>query len=183
MDDFQIVGSEGGGHDLPADVVRVNLDLTALIEDLLNLMRSSISKKALLDLDLQTGLPPLRGDASQLGQVVVNLVINASEAIGEGSGVISVSTGAVDCSREYLAETYTGRIFEPFFTTKFTGRGLDGQETFQELVRLDPDVRVVMSSGFTEQEITSRFAGQGLVGFVPKPYSLDVLRERLQAAL
>jgi DNA-binding response OmpR family regulator len=300
------------------------IDLTALVEDLLTLLRSAISKKTLLNLSLERNLPPLLGDASQLGQVIMNLVINASEAIGERSGVVTIHTGAAECSREYLTETYaeqnlapglyitlevadTGvgmdretqsRIFEPFFTTKFTGRGLglaavlgivrghkgalklysephkgttfkillpacetaevssaqpngstnhewqgrgtvllvddeetiralgsrmlarlgfevltasdghealsvyrehqneivlvlldltmprmDGRETFSELLRIDPSVRVIMSSGYSEQDISSRFAGKGLVGFVPKPYSLDVLRERLQAAL
>ena len=46
---------------------------------------------------------------------------------------------------------------------------MDGEETFRELRRLDPGVRVVMSSGYTEQDVTSRFAGKGLVGFLQKP--------------
>jgi len=87
---------------------------------------------------------------SQVRQIIMNLVINASEAIGESSGVITMSTGLMECTREYLSESYlqdelpdgsyvylevddTGcgmseevrsRIFEPFFSTKFTGRGL-----------------------------------------------------------
>ncbi len=60
---------------------------------------------------------------------------------------------------------------------------MDGEETFRELRRLDPEVRVVMSSGYTEQDVTSRFAGKGLAGFLQKPYTLAELTGRLQAAL
>ena len=89
-------------------------------------------------------------DLTQIRQIILNLVINASDAIGDRSGVVAVSTGVMDCDRAYLRETWldeklpdgqyvflevadTGcgidpmtikRIFEPFFSTKFTGRGL-----------------------------------------------------------
>jgi CheY-like chemotaxis protein len=58
---------------------------------------------------------------------------------------------------------------------------LDGEETFRELRRLDPGVRVLMSSGYAESDITARFAGQGPLGFVQKPYTRAELRERLRA--
>jgi CheY-like chemotaxis protein len=83
-------------------------------------------------------------------QIIMNLVINASEAIGDRSGAITLRTGAAHCDRAALGETYLGdelpeglyvyvevadngcgmaaetraKIFDPFFTTKFTGRGL-----------------------------------------------------------
>ena len=60
---------------------------------------------------------------------------------------------------------------------------MDGEETFRELRRLDPEVRVVMSSGYTEQDVTARFAGKGLAGFVQKPYTLAQLKEQLRMAL
>jgi len=60
---------------------------------------------------------------------------------------------------------------------------LDGEETFRELVRLDPAVRVLMSSGYTESDITSRFAGKGPVGFLQKPYTLALLQDALRTAL
>jgi len=126
------------------------LDLTRLVQDTAHLLQVSISKKAVLKFDLAAGLPPVLADASQLRQIVMNLVINASEAIGDRSGVIALHTGLVRADRRYLADTQlahslpegdyvflevsdTGcgmtpelkaRIFEPFFTTKFTGRGL-----------------------------------------------------------
>jgi two-component system cell cycle sensor histidine kinase/response regulator CckA len=300
------------------------IDLGAFIEDLLGLLKSTISKKAVLSLNLEKNLPLLEGDPSQLSQVIVNLVSNASEALGEREGTIAISAGALECSREYLRATYlkpdltpglyltlevsdTGhgmdaatqeRIFEPFFTTKFTGRGLglaavlgivrghkgaldihsepgegttfkillpaseadtsllarkngatkndwqgegtillvddeeairtlgrrmlaslgftvltaadgrealavyaahrheiklvlldltmprmDGEEAFRELRLMDPEARVVMSSGYTESDIAPRFANQGLMGFVQKPYTLAQLEEHLRAAL
>ncbi|MBM4094531.1 MAG: PAS domain S-box protein, partial [Planctomycetes bacterium] len=126
------------------------LDLGALVEETLHLLKTSISKKAILNLNLEKSLPFINGDPAQIRQILMNLVINASDAIGERGGVITISAGAMDCSEEYLAGgcivgpgkpgTYvyievsdTGcgmdrktvqRIFEPFFTTKFAGRGL-----------------------------------------------------------
>jgi PAS domain S-box-containing protein len=132
----------------------------ALILEMAPLLKASITKKAVLNLNLADNLPPICGDASQMRQIVMNLVINASEAFGDGSGTIMVSTGSRQCTHGYLAETclseglpeglYTwievsdtgcgmdketlGRIFEPFFTTKFTGRGL-GLAAVQGIVR------------------------------------------------
>ncbi|MCC8993111.1 MAG: response regulator [Candidatus Contendobacter sp.] len=302
-----------------------NIRMNDLIGEMISLLKASISKKAILNLNLKERLPPLRGDPSQIRQVMMNLVFNASEAIGEHGGVITISTGMMECSGEYISEFYldeslteglyvwleisdTGcgmdhetqrRIFEPFFTTKFTGRGLglsavlgivrghkgalkvysepgqgttfkalfpavqtdkpqiaqssgsthhsdwkgagtillvddeesvrslgnrmlerlgfkvliavdgqqaleifrelsdeillvildltmpymDGEETFRELRRIDPKARVIMSSGYTESEITPRFAGKRLSGFLQKPYTLDTLTQRLRDAL
>ena len=127
-----------------------SFSMTELVEEMAQMLKTSISKKCLLNLHLGTDLPMTKGDPSQMRQIIMNFVLNASEAVGERSGVISITTGAMDCSREYLANGYvlrptrpglyitlevsdTGRgmdartmerIFEPFFTTKFTGRGL-----------------------------------------------------------
>ena len=298
--------------------------LHELVEEMAHLLRSGISKKAALRLDLDRDAPPVRGDATQIRQIVMNLIINASEAIGERSGVDRARDRLALVSR---AETWTGfrlgeppqegryvylevsdtgcgmddetqrRIFEPFFTTKFTGRGLglaavlgivrghkgalrlrsepgrgttfrvffpalqadttrstertpdveewvgsgtvllvddeeivrelgqemlarlgfrvvtasdgreatevfrqlrdeivlvlldltmprmSGEETFQALREIDPGVRIVLSSGYSETDVASRFAGTGLAGFVQKPYSLRDLGERLRAAM
>jgi CheY-like chemotaxis protein len=126
-----------------------NLDLAQLVQDTAQLLQVSISKKARLTLQLTPGLPAIRADASQLSQVVMNLVINASEALDGGSGEIRLRTqlgrpeetpgGVVhsfdlpagECVCLEIADTGHGmgpatlaRVFDPFFTTKFTGRGL-----------------------------------------------------------
>ena len=126
------------------------IDVGALIDDMRGFLRSTVSKKALLDIDLGENLPLMRGDASQISQVIMNLVLNASEAMGETGGVITISIGVRQCSGKDLqgmcgdeclppgpyltleiSDTGSGmdaatqdRIFEPFFTTKFSGRGL-----------------------------------------------------------
>jgi CheY-like chemotaxis protein len=293
----------------------VNLNL--LLKDMLHMLEVSISKNAVLRLNPFPNLPTVEADATQLRQIVMNLVINASEAIGDKSGVIAITTGCMDCDRSYLKDVWlnenlgeglyvyleiadTGcgmdkdimaKIFDPFFTTKFTGRGLgmaavmgivrghkgaikvysepgkgttfkllmpasekpmelfnynkikddwkgsgtvllvddeesvrgigkemlqelgfmvltandgreaieifkhnpeinlvildltmphvDGEQCFRGLRQLKPDVKVIMSSGYNEQEVTQKFVGKGLAGFVQKPYSLSILREAL----
>ena len=296
------------------------VDLRELIEEMAHLIKTAISKKATLTLNLEKGLSPIQGDPSQIRQIVMNLIINASEAIGDRSGVITVSVGAIQCGEEHLKEselqdsllpglyvrlevTDTGigmdagtqsRIFEPFFSTKFTGRGLglaavlgiirshkgalkvysepgkgttfkvlfpaledagteartndssaradwrgkgtillvedeeglidmgsqmlerlgftvltaadglqavelyrergkeidlvlmdltmphmDGAEAFGELRRMNPEVRVVLASGYSHEDVALRFAGKGLAGVLQKPYNLAKLWETL----
>ncbi len=60
---------------------------------------------------------------------------------------------------------------------------MGGEETFYELREIDPSVRVLLASGYSEQEATSRFAGKGLAGFVAKPFTPHELLERLGAML
>ena len=126
------------------------LDLNQAIRDMSQLLRVSVAKKAQLSFNLAHNLPRVRGDVSQIRQVLMNLVINASEAITANEGSIWVSTGVVHRAKELfrgitvtgepeerdyvfieIADTGCGmspetqnRIFDPFFTTKFTGRGL-----------------------------------------------------------
>jgi len=126
------------------------VDLRAVVHDMTQMLELSISKKAVLRLNLAPSIPTVLADLTQLHQVVMNLVINASEAIGNRSGVIAVSVGTMSCDRAYLAGTYLdeqlpegdyvflevadngcgmdketlAKIFDPFFSTKFTGRGL-----------------------------------------------------------
>ena len=57
---------------------------------------------------------------------------------------------------------------------------LDGEEAFKELRKIKPDIKVIMSSGYNEQDVTQRFVGKGLAGFVQKPYKLSVLRDVLK---
>lgn len=141
----QMLAYSGGGT-FVADAV----DLSLLVEGMQYLLRSSVSKKANLEYALVTELPEVAGDAAQLQQVVMNLVTNASDALGDRNGDIRIETGLVDADEAYLASLYldehlapgryvylevkdTGsgleeqaldKIFDPFFTTKFAGRGL-----------------------------------------------------------
>ncbi len=299
------------------------LDLSALVRETGDLLQVSINKNAALKYSLATGLPAISADATQIRQIIMNLVINASEAIGDRGGVIDIATGVMRADRAYLAEAHLSpnlpegeyvflevsdngsgmspetreRIFDPFFTTKFTGRGLglaavlgivrghsgamkvysevgqgttfklllpcaegpadaapeapaapavwrgsgtvlvvddedtvrnttrrvlerigfevlqagdgvealeifhregskivgvlldltmpqlDGNATFTELHRIDPEVRVLLMSGFNEQDAVARFAGKGLAGFLQKPFKPDTLYSKLQSIL
>ena len=60
---------------------------------------------------------------------------------------------------------------------------LDGEQAFMELRRIRSSVRVVLMSGFNEQEAISRFTGKGLAGFLQKPFRLEALGEIVQGAL
>ena len=298
-----------------------SINLNTLLEEMLHMLEVSISKSAVLRLSPFRSLPAVEADATQLRQVVMNLVINASEAIGERSGVIAITTGCMDCDRDYLKNAWMaenlveglyvylevadsgcgmdaltmGKLFDPFFTTKFTGRGLgmaavlgivrghkgaikvyselnkgttfkillpasdrpvalfnedprlddwrgfgtvllvddeetvrgigaemlrsigfdvvtandgrhavtvfaqtpdiifvvmdltmphmDGEQCFRELRQLQPDLKVVMSSGYSEHEVSQKFYGKGLAGFVQKPYTLSSLKKSLRAML
>jgi PAS domain S-box-containing protein len=299
------------------------LNLNEVVREMSHLLKVSLSKKAVLNLRLADNLPAVEADATQVRQVIMNLITNASEALGDRSGFISISTGAMSCDRPYLAKTWldeqlpegvyvylevsdTGcgmdeetqkKIFDPFFTTKFQGRGLglaaalgivrghkgairlysepgrgttfkillpaldqpaaglakepseverwrgsgtilvvddedtvrtvgrlllqkagfsvltasdgrealerfrdhksaivcvlldltmphmDGEETFRELRRIKEDVRVILSSGYNEQEIVGRFVEKGLAGFIQKPYKASTLLAKLKALL
>jgi len=298
------------------------LRLDELVREMTHMLEISISKKAVLKYNFGANVPAIEADATQVRQVIMNLIVNASEAIGDRSGVISMSTGAMLCDRPYLTEIFlhenlaeglyvylevadTGcgmdadiqaKLFDPFFTTKFTGRGLgmsavlgivrghrggikiysepgrgttikvlfpareavmgsrpaersdslpppgdirgglillvddeetvravgkqmlerlgftvltaadgrealeifrqqpakidcvvldltmphmDGEEAFRELRRIRSDVRVLLSSGYNEQDVTQRFVGKGLAGFIQKPYTLAPLQEAI----
>jgi two-component system, cell cycle sensor histidine kinase and response regulator CckA len=54
---------------------------------------------------------------------------------------------------------------------------MDGEQCFRELRQWKPDVKVIMSSGYNEQEVTQKFVGKGLAGFIQKPYRLSTLQE------
>jgi len=79
------------------------IGLNEFIEEMIHLLQVTISKKAVLKTHYTPNLPTIEGDASQIRQIIMNLIINASEAIGDRSGVISLSTGAQDCDRKYLS--------------------------------------------------------------------------------
>jgi CheY-like chemotaxis protein len=68
-----------------------------------------------------------------------------------------------------------------FVVLDLTMPHMDGEACFRELRRLNPDVKVIMSSGFNEQEVTGKFVGKGLAGFIQKPYKLSALRDVIKS--
>lgn len=303
-----------------ASFAQERVELRELVEEMLHLLKTSISKKAALQVHIEKDLPAIKADPSQIRQIVMNLVLNASEAIGDASGSIALRGAVVRCSREALGAAEWGRelpegryvqlevsdtgcgmspevrarIFEPFFTTKFSGRGLglaallgivrghngaikvqsepgkgstftvlfpaigagaaagpgaadaaaaawqgsgtvlfaddedglrtlggrmlerlgfkvitaidgqqavdlyrkhreeidlvildltmpnlDGGQAFDELIRIDPDVRVVLASGYTPEDVTARIGVRKLAGVLQKPYTLARMRDLL----
>ena len=300
------------------------LNLNALVEEMAHLLQASISKKAVLRFDLAPGLPAVDGDGTQLRQLVMNLITNASDALGSEAGALEVRTRALEEPQLWelgsspeteiaegpvvmleISDTGCGmdpstlsRIFDPFFTTKFTGRGLGlaaalgiarghrgridvrsepgdgtcfrvllpaseqklvpaaspaapsvraraargtilvaddeevvrgmarrileqagfdvltasdgleaiecfrehaadvsavlldltmprlgGEEALRVLRQIRPEVRVVITSGYSESDIASRFAGQELDGFLQKPFRPADLVERIALVL
>ncbi len=137
-----------------------DLNMNDLVEENAHMLKAAISKTITLNLTLDAALPNLRADPGQIQQIVMNLITNASEAIGDKVGTITISTGAQEYTEAdlktslipekraagrfvWLEVSDTGcgmtsdvarRVFEPFFTTKFTGRGL-GMSTVLGIVR------------------------------------------------
>lgn len=303
------------------------LDLTGLVEENATMLAAAIPKSITLEQELGRLLPIINADAGQLQQVIMNLITNAAEAIGDQGGIIRLSTGVADVDQSVLntsrleekqaagryvwlevRDTGCGmdgdtlnKLFDPFFTTKFTGRGLgmsavlgiirahkgaflvrsvpgsgttirvlfptaegysagpeqgdgevpfpvtpdgcpvtvlviddedmirtvsvamlkelgfetlaaasgeealalvrekgdgigavlldqvmpgmDGVAVFKELRTLRPGIAVLLASGFSQQEVSERFSGLGLNGFLTKPYTLKNLTEELSRVL
>jgi PAS domain S-box-containing protein len=117
------------------------LDLSDEVREMATLLRTAISKQAALVWEVEPDLPAVTADPTQIRQVVMNLITNASDALGDRPGTITLRTGRLRDAQAggdtddfvYLEIADTGcgmdsstlqRIFDPFFTTKFTGRGL-----------------------------------------------------------
>jgi len=133
----------------------VDLDLNELLEKNRSLLKLGVPGHVTLNLAIGDRLPHIKGDADQIQRLVRNILVNASEAIGDNDGEVRLSTGVVDCDETYLSQSRleekpepglfiflevsdTGcgmdaetlhRLFDPFFTTKFLGRGLGMAET------------------------------------------------------
>ena len=125
-------------------------DVNRVVRETADLLDVSVSKKAEICYRLDEELPAILADASQIQQIAMNLIINASEAGGDGAVKITLRTEALDCDRDFLDQLSFGdrlpegryvvleveddgcgmdeaprtRVFDPFFTTKFAGRGL-----------------------------------------------------------
>ena len=149
------------------------IDLGGLIEEMLPLFKSSVSSRARFQYFIEKPIPPVAGDFSQIGQALLNIVINSSEALGDEEGTITLSAGAAELTASSLAEAgLTGhlpegryavveiaddgagmeehtvqRIFEPFFSTKFQGRGLGMSAVFGIIRRHGGGLKVLSEPG------------------------------------
>lgn len=126
------------------------VDLSAIVRDMAHLLEVSVAKRAVIKSELAAGLPAIRADVTQVGQIVMNLITNAAEALNEGVHEIRVRTGVRHCTEAELSASYVddalpegeyvflevaddgcgmdeeqrSRMFDPFFSSKATGRGL-----------------------------------------------------------
>ncbi len=140
-------------------LVQTRVNLWLLVDEVVNMLQSAIKKNVAIEIDLNQRVPEIKGDAGQLQQIVMNLIINAAEAVGDSNGTVKVILSKMDFAADQserdtfgtviapgryvcLEVTDSGsgmddetqkRIFEPFFTTKFTGRGL-GMSAIQGIV-------------------------------------------------
>ena len=299
------------------------LNVSILVRDIVQLVRPSIPKKVALNLELREDLPPIEADRGQVQQIVMNLAINAAEAIGSHDGLITIRTRPQEVDDAYLRArpeaadllqpgqyvvlevqdngagmdgAVKAKIFDPFFSTKFTGRGLglaavagivrghkgailvtsapgkgsvfevllpqaagaaetsaeaaaslapqgsgvvlviddesvvrtvakralersgytvlladggpaainmlkrhpgkidmavldlsmpgmSGEETLPEIRKVRPELKVFVSSGYSEVEAMTMFKGQRVTGFIQKPYTAAALTETVKRAL
>ena len=95
-----------------------------------------------------------------------------------GFQVLTASDGyqALDVFREHIARIRCVIL-------DLTMPRLGGEETVRELRRIDPNARVLLSSGYNEQDVVSRFTGKEIAGFIQKPYRLESLAAILRDAL
>jgi len=171
------------------------VDVSQLVAEMLQLLKISITKCAVLRVSLPERLPAISANAAQLRQVVMNLITNASEAIGENGGVITVSTSTVRFdggpsagniselpSGDYLrvevsdtgcgmTEEVRGKMFDPFFTTKSPGRGL-GLSAVQGIIRTHGGTINVVSA-----------PGHGSCFEILMPCNSEAARKRRDVAL
>jgi len=129
---------------------RTPIDLAELVASMADLLRASVSERCELSFEAPGALSVIEGDANAMRQVILNLVLNAAEALGDAGGRVVVSAAVVAITREELRNAFgnrqvapgdvvelavrdfgcgmdaatTARVFEPFFSTKFSGRGL-----------------------------------------------------------
>jgi len=149
------------------------IDLIELIREMDRLFRISISRDIELKVDAPPSLAPIRGDASQIRQIVLNLIINASEAFEGQPGTITIRMGEEFCEQRELSTPWLNqdlpagdyvylevedngkgmdedtllRVFDPFFSTKFAGRGLGLASTLGIIKEHRGSIRVKSALG------------------------------------
>lgn len=138
-------------------------DLNEIIEETFRLMRTTVSPRTSLTLDLTPGGAWIEGDQAQLTQVMINLIANAADALEGREGTIRVTTtrrnGTISLQvRDNgigMPEEVRRRVFEPFYSTKFAGRGLGLAAVAGILRRHHAEVEVDSNPGaYTEFQVT-----------------------------
>ncbi len=135
------------GH---APMRAVSVDPGALVTGMRGLLAGAVHPGVQLSIDIDPAVPRVKGDPTQLAQVVMNLVVNASESLDNPPGTVAVRASRVHVGADHACECVEGtrcpdgdyacvevsddgagmdaearqRVFEPFLTTRFTGRGL-----------------------------------------------------------
>ncbi|MCA9995951.1 MAG: response regulator [Anaerolineales bacterium] len=165
----QLLAYTGGGY-----VQTETVNFNDLISENLHLLQVAIPKQVVLETELAPSLPTIKADPSQMQQVVMNLIINAAEAMGDNAGKVAMRTGVRQLTREVPAFTrYTNeplapgsyvwlevsdtgmgmspetilKIFDPFFSTKLTGRGLGLAAVLGIMRRHQGGLRVISEIG------------------------------------
>ncbi len=164
----QLLAYSGQGR-----VVVESINLSDTVQQMATLLQSSVSKGAQFDFNLASGLPAVRADSAQLRQLIMNLITNASDALGGRDGVITLSTSVVEVDGDFLRDLEgaedvaggryvclevrdeghgmddetMGRMFDPFFSTKPDGHGLGLAATLGILRGHRGKVRVTSKPG------------------------------------
>jgi two-component system, cell cycle sensor histidine kinase and response regulator CckA len=128
----------------------VDLDLNELLNKNRDRLKFGVAKHVTFNWETNSPGPLIKGDPDQIQRIILNLVVNASEAMGDEDGDVTIRTGVMDCDEAYLrhsrmeekpepgrfaflevSDTGSGmdsetqhKLFDPFFSTKFWGRGL-----------------------------------------------------------
>jgi PAS domain S-box-containing protein len=178
------------------------IDLSLIVSGMLPLARASFPRKVKLVPNLAKSLPAIKADKTQVEQIVMNLVINAAEAIGERAGTVTVATKERHFSQpqqqRYLTESEIcgdyvmlevrddgigmdeetiARIFDPFFTTKFMGRGLGLSAVLGIMRGHQGAIRVNSAPGLgTTFELLFPSVGAAVPEAVPEPAATEPVR-------
>lgn len=145
------------------------IDLSKLVEEMLEMLRISVTKHASITTDLAPNLPHVIAEPAEISELVMNLILNASDSLGEKDGEIRISTsrvrrgvggtgagsvGSNGCLRLVVADTGSGiarsirqRLFDPFVSTKRPGRGMGLATVHMIVQKYGGNIRVTSSPG------------------------------------
>jgi len=120
----QLLAYSGNGQ-----FVVQSINLTQLVEEMTDLLKTSISKKAIVSFNFADNLPAIEADVTEIRQVIMNLIINASESLEKGKGELKIATGLINAEKEHLSKLILGEDLDPgsyvFYMVQDTGCGMD----------------------------------------------------------